>query len=83
MVSEIYVWQCKGCTWYRARPDRNHAWDVQMLDHPVYGRIPNRKLYDLDIANHNCKATREVRIKNGINPDREYKRGQARKDPAE
>lgn len=76
----MYVHQCDSCTWYRVRPDRNHKWDVQMIDHPVYGRVPNRKLYDLDIAHHNCAKTREIRIALGINPDREYYRGKDSQD---
>lgn len=68
MENSIYiVWDCPECSWFRVRTD-TREWDTQVIDHPVYGPIPNIKLYTLDILNHDCEETRLARLRRRARP---------------
>jgi hypothetical protein len=69
---QIAVYRCPKCAWFRAKHD-DAEWDTQKINHPVYGRISNLTLYNLDVDTHNCNVTATERVKYGINPKVTYK----------
>ena len=52
---EETAFTCPVCNWERRR-GVSAEWQNRMIDHPIYGRIANRRLVTLDIRNHDCDA---------------------------
>lgn len=43
----------RGCGWTRTY-QQNQWWMEQWIDHQIYGKITNKTLVELDIADHDC-----------------------------
>ncbi len=67
----LEVWQCPACTWFRVSHTAS-KWKSEIIDHPIYGRVTDEKVVELDTRNHNCAATRAARVRHGFDPNLEY-----------